>query len=1087
MTPGAHSPPFTSLVGRCADACRVHADRAAFRDDTGTWTYRDLDDRANRIAAAVTGDQPVIAVLMKTGAWAAAAMLGVLKAGKTVLPLDPDWPETTLSSILRHAGANALITSSAHRMTVTACMPDQAPIWIAEECTAALADAMHGTASPDDAAVIYYTSGSTGTPKGVVISHRSLAHNVTEYIRALDIRPDDRCAWIFSAAFGASTGPLFGALCTGACVAPIDVRSIGLNEVVRRLEDERVTTLHCATSYFRLLARSLNGSRNALPDLRVIKIGAETVGSDDVRRFREQFGPDTRLINGLGITEAGGNIAYMELDRGTAIDEPVAPVGHPIPGVELLISDGNGHLAVSDAEGELVVRSPYLASGYWRDPAQTRAAFRTLPGSDRPVLFTGDFCRLSADGCLTHLGRMDRQVKIRGHRVSPEAVESAISQLPSIRTCVVTPRMRQGAWQLVAHVELESGETLDPIRIREFLRSLLPDYMIPARIVARNALPRLPGGKPDLNALMQVEEAEHREPVTTPVSRDDATQRLIAIWERVIGVKNPSVTDHFFDSGGDSHGALLLCLEIERAFGIDLPLGILIGHPTIEKLAAVISAPGDERQLSGVICIANGDGARPPFFCIPGAGSDALSLREVAQAVDRDQPFYALPYPALLRDDIAPRTVEAIADYYIPLIRSVQPKGPYYLGGGSFGGVVAYEMARRLRDAGEQVALIVMLDTYGPGYPRLRRDLSLRRRGLVLARWLLPIGQKEELSWINFRAGMKERVYRFLAWIRQCIPGGKPPASRFLRYHWVREIAFRASARYAYPPANGPVDLFRAEEQPPDILYRTDPTLGWSKPVGDDLRIHDVPGRHGRLVRGANAPVLARTLQDALDRAFALARDTDDPREIWNQLAYWWDRRAGDTGMEISRRVILPVMKPWLEPLAGRHILDVACGNGWLSRRLAGRGARVTAFDFSRALIDRARQRTPVGADILYRVLDAAKINELRALDRQAFDAAVCNMGLMDMQDIAPLFAALKELLKPGSRFVFSMLRIEGDAPDRIRAYEDQPIPHRYFHHPDAEWLGLAERYGFTVEFREDIQPTPSNPALLVVSLKRTT
>ncbi|HEY8240087.1 MAG TPA: thioesterase domain-containing protein, partial [Kiritimatiellia bacterium] len=536
---------------------------------------------------------------------------------------------------------------------------------------------------------------------------------------------------------------------------------------------------------------------------------------------------------------------------------------------------------------------------------------RTVPGSDDLVEYrTGDRGRIHPDGCVEFLGRKDSRVKIRGFMVELADVEARVRSAPGVADAAVVSTNRDGETRLTAFVVPESPHALSP---RDALKSLLPDYAIPSRFMNLPALPRTPGGKIDRSALSAMAVAQADPPRVHAPPRDALEMQLKIIWERALGADNIGVTDDFFDLGGHSMTALSVSSLVSRSLGIELPLATLARHATIEALANLLREKGWTAMNSPIVLLQAG-GANPPLFCMPGAGSDVFALLDLARHLG-DRPVYGLQHQGIDGDMQRRRKVEEMASHYVEHVERIQPQGPLHLAGGSFGGVVAFELARQLAARGRRVAFLGLLDSYGTNYPVLRNDLSPRRRLLVLLRWFLPVGNKSELTWANLRAGVIQRWERLKANLDLALGLRKESPPLALRFIYLMEVCFRARDQYTFPPFDGRIHLFHARTQPPEILYEQDPELGWHGCARNGIEVHDIPGRHGYLVREPNVATLAAAMDACMDAAEpdAHAAPTeylafvDRSREAWNRIGGWWDEQIGDEGNLATVQTLLPV------------------------------------------------------------------------------------------------------------------------------------------------------------------------------------
>lgn len=1009
---------------------------------------------------------------MPDGLDAVIAMLGVIKSGHVYVPVDPTWPEHYRAQLLNDIQAGVLFGT-------TACQPIDSTIHsltmeqaLAEEITEKLPEP-----SPEDPACVYFTSGSTGQARGIVLHHRCLMNAARTYIVNMDVTPDDRLAWTNPVTVGASLLPIMSALLSGASLHRIEVRQEGFPRFAVWLRDQRITIWPSVASLFRSFTEELPPGPN-LPDLRIVKLGGEPVHATDVVLFEQRFHAGCILMNGLGITECGGNICWHRHVRGTKIETSTLPVGRAVDGMVLSLRHNHDHPA--DA-GEIVVRSAYLALGYWNSVAGRIDSFSPPDAQGCVEFHTRDLARMDAHGNFVHLGRTDDVLNVHGHRIERTQIEAALLALPWIMDAAVGTRDVAGVGQLVAHIVWRDARAPEIAEVRTALMKSLPAFMIPSRFLTRPSLPRMKSGKLDRRQLDRVD-AEEATPELIPVS-DPLERQLIVLWKKALGRNHLSVTDDFFNVGGDSLSAVRLFALLDQRLGVNLPLVTLSHHRTVRALAEHIRANGATAARSCAHLLQAGD-HRTPLFCLPGAGSDCMALLELALSLDPRQTVYAMQYAGLADGETYHNRIPEMAAYFLKEVRRIQPRGPYALAGTSFGGWVAFEMARQLTASGERVATLALLDTFGPGYLDPQPNPTLRRRALLTLRWWLPLANKDELSLANLLAGLREKCERWMArTLRFFRPRRILPLK--LRYLHLQDQCFAAGKSYQPEPySGGAIHLFRAEIQPPVELFHITPDMGWTSLAAGGLRIHDVPGRHGLHIRQPHVQVLAQKLQECLPGLIAVEAGRfvelrDHSRERWDALAAWWDAQSGDDGHADTRDLLLPLCLHLLKPAPGEHLIDAGCGNGWIARRLAHAGASVVAFDFSAELLERGRRRDPTGS-VVYRHIDATMPDQLAVLGHHTADGAICYMALMDIADITPLMESLRRAIRPGGRFVFAMIHPESAGLTKASESQaltnlgkpNQPVEHYYFHRPLPLLLSVFEQTGWQL----DQLSSPSSP-----------
>lgn len=588
-----------SVVGGFLAAAERHPDAPAVIEAAGHCSYAELAAAAGGLSALIRegggGRDARVGLLLPKGAAAVAGILGALASGAAYVPLDPAYPHERLARVVRHAGVTVLLTDAAGAATA-ADLGDSAggdhPSVLRVE------DAGGGELRPvardiDALAYLLYTSGSTGQPKGVAQSERSLLHCAANQIAALGITAGDRLSLIASLSFDAAIPDLFPALLTGAAVVPLDVRDLGPAGLAAALAEHRVGVYHSTPTVYRYLLGALGPGRR-LPDVRAVLLGGEPASRADLLGARGRFGTGCVVVNGYGATEA--TFAAHHAIRPDDLPDGLAsacdsggplPIGRPLPGYDVVLDGGAD-------EGEIVVRSAHVALGYWRDEQRTAERFGTGPDGVRAYR-TGDLGRRLPDGTLVCLGRIDRQIKVRGFRVEPGEVEAALDALPGVRRSVVVARGEQ----LMAYVQ---GE-LDPAAVRREVAGVLPDHLVPGRVVVLPELPLTASGKVDVLNL----------PDSGPSSRPDReadagpgplspTEAIVhAAWSAVLGTPDVGVDTGFFDAGGHSLLLGVLRDRLAEDFGRTVPLPRLLAHPTVRGHARLYEEdgqqPADESEL----------------------------------------------------------------------------------------------------------------------------------------------------------------------------------------------------------------------------------------------------------------------------------------------------------------------------------------------------------------------------------------------------------------------------------------------------------------------------------------------------------
>ncbi len=601
VKPGASFVPFgkadieQSISARFERQVEKYGDRLAGKDGDSSLSYRELNRAANRIAHAVidrTGSNEVpVAVFLRHGISAVVAILGILKAGKCYVPLDPDYPAARLATILDEAQAALLVTDDAGLLSALALTVDAGKVLSMDSLDKSLPDGDPGLSiSPDSLAYFIYTSGSTGRPKGVVQSHRNVLHQMMTYTHALLINPNDGVTQLHSHGFSASRLDIFGALLNGATLFPYSVAERGMDGLARLLIDEELTIMHWVPSAFRHFGGTLDEGKR-FPKIRALVLGSEPLAPQDIGIYQRHFSPDSVLVNRYGTTETGNICCYFS-DQQTAVRPGPVPVGYAVEDTEVLLIDENGKEVGKNQIGEIAVKSSYLSPGYWKRPDLTAESFFPAPGEPGKKIYrTGDMGQLLADGSLLNLGRKDFQVKIRGYRIELGEVEKALLDHPAIAAAVVA--VRQDRYEnkfLAAYYVTGNAPAPDQTALRNHVKARLPSYMVPGAFVRLESLPLTPTGKLDRNALPEPDPISLGAEAPAAKPRTEVEKILTQIWSGVLGIAALNMRDNFFDLGGHSLHAMMILASVASNFKVSISMREFFEAPTIAHMAELISS-----------------------------------------------------------------------------------------------------------------------------------------------------------------------------------------------------------------------------------------------------------------------------------------------------------------------------------------------------------------------------------------------------------------------------------------------------------------------------------------------------------------
>ena len=757
------------------------------------------------------------------------AFLAILKAGGVYLPLDPAYPPDRLDYMVKDAGA-VLVLDSIHGLSGESDIPP-------------LSD-------PKRLAYIIYTSGTTGKPKGVAVPH-SAPVNLAFGRRACHdpLGVGDHVLAAISVGFDVSIGQLLLPLLSGATVVIAgDLKAMGPAEFWAFLAQRQITHINSVPSFFDSILEAAPAAGTLA--LKRLMLGGEPLSGALVARIQRTL-PNTQVVNMYGPTEACIDATY-HIATQSDLSAAVLPIGRPLPNYRAYILDGQLQPVGVGIPGELFLGGDSLARGYVNAPELNAERFLQDPYSSvegARMYRTGDRAQWRADGEIEFLGRVDKQIKIRGHRIELGEIEAALLLHPAIsRVAVIADNQQSGNTRLIGYIVLHPGsEEPEPQYLRDHLALHLPEYMIPSAFCTLPDLPLTANGKLDTKALPKV--AAERSEAVPFVAPSSATEvALQRIWQHILSVQPIGIHDNFFALGGHSLAAMRLINACNSHFKLNLQLRVLFDAPTIAQLAQAIehSAPGGE--LHPCLVRLQGNGTKPPLFCIHPAGGHVLGYSALANAISQDQPLYGIQARALLPGQSQGESIPAMAAEYIRALKTIQPTGPYQFLGRSNGGLIAYEMARQLHKAGENVSLLCLLDTSLP-----EKHTEEYTDDEFMRFFAINIGVDDLIDEHETPPNPADLLVRAQNVGR--LPG--ITTGQFERFHAVFRNSLRIERFYRLEPWSGPFVMFRAlrrsgkpEDLPPD----------WSHLVSSATNI-DMDCTHDDFARERIAPALARELE----------------------------------------------------------------------------------------------------------------------------------------------------------------------------------------------------------------------------------
>jgi nonribosomal peptide synthetase DhbF len=850
--------PFPDQV-TIADLFERQADRTpdtpALRQLDRVWTFRELDERANRIAHVLrdlgVGPETQVGISLYRGPDLIAAMLGVWKSGGAYIPTDPEFPADRLNFMFADGGARVVLAAPDVRErlhppagTVVVTMDDP-------RLAAAPPHRPHRTTNGHGLAYAIYTSGSTGLPKSVLIEHRSAVNRLCDVVERFALTTRDISVPVISISFEALVRETFAPLMAGGSVALLPVE--GARDpatVIDTIRRHRATVIMVIVpSLLAAVVEAAAGDASAFASLRLVGTGGEPLPPALAAVVCDDWG--CALVNQYGPTETT-MMACMH-PVGPADLAGRIPVGAPLANTGVHVLSGRLEPVPVGVTGEVYLTGVGLARGYRGRPDLTAVRFVANPfGPPGSRMYrSGDLARWRPDGLLDFVGRADGQVKIRGFRVEMGEVEATLTTHPDVARAAVVMRAtgRQGERRMVGYVVPATGSHPHPQAMRDHLTRTLPDHMIPAAFVTVDHFPLLGNGKLDRDRLPGPDFAGA---AVGGTPRSPGEEVLCRLFAEVLGLPEIGINDNFFVLGGHSLLAARLIGRIRATLGVRLAMRSLFEAPTVASLVERFGLDTDADSMRVMLPL-RAAGTTIPLFCVHPGGGLGWGYAGLLGHLSTDVPVYAIQSRGLTDPARAPATVAAAAADYLREVRAVQPRGPYRLLGWSFGGLVAHEMAVQLGDSGERVELLAMLDCY-PDLPAIfriddRQALSAfldpDRPDLVPAKGSVELAEATALvrrgggALASLAEDQVEAVLRTMAHNRAL-------ARSFTPRHFAGDLLF-----------------FRATEGKPDGA----PTaLDWRPHIGGEIDCRPIAANHSAMIQPEHLRRIGRILTECLRR-----------------------------------------------------------------------------------------------------------------------------------------------------------------------------------------------------------------------------
>jgi amino acid adenylation domain-containing protein len=867
------------IIHECVEEwARTNPDTLAIIGDDIELTYQQLNRRANQLAhyLQAIGIKPEarVGVRLERPDDLLVAVLGVLKAGAIFVPLALDYPILRVREIAADAGV-VLVISETSWATGSAC--PEIPVLnldLSEEDLAA-----QSTKDPDlevDShafACILYRSARADKPQGVLILHSALF--ARKFWSEIELRSSDRLAQALSFSYELATFEILNALTTGACIVPLPSSpSPSPKELAALMRRSEATVIFVPAA---MLADLAQQDSEILRQFRLMLCGDRFT---EVKRLRESLGPE--LLENVywiyGSTETCGSLLasrITELD----LEMELVPTERLLPGSHFYLLDDQMAPVPDGVLGELYVSTTSMATGYYGHSERTAHAFVPdifSPHEGQRLYRTGDLCRRRTNARLEFCGRRDARIKIHGTRVEPAEIEALLLQHEQVREAAVNIREENGLRGLgvVAFIAFKKEVLGSTEELRQYLSERLPEAILPIDYIQVPAIPRTAEGKPDLDTLIKLAEkvdGTSGDASSYVAPRNQIEKQLAEIWSETLDVERVGVHDSFFKLGGHSMLATMVVAQVIDTFQVDLPVRRLFDAPTIAQLAKVIEQLTGENHVladeTPILVRMQKKGAAAPLFCVHPVGGHVFCYADLAKALGEEQPFYALQAPSPERVGGSLATIEAIANLYLQEIRNVQPHGPYFLGGWSVGGVIAWQMAKQVRLEGEAVGMLALIDT---NLPLKNRSGDKTEEIPLLAAFALDLCQLlgkdyRDLAERFLRLEERQQYEMIFDELQSAgvLPQDPAAAKRTLKdFYDVFQHNARASREYQLTPMEQEIVVCEASEGQLG-RHLSEQWEDWAAKVDSVI----IPGNHYTILKEPNVSILAGYLGSALQNA----------------------------------------------------------------------------------------------------------------------------------------------------------------------------------------------------------------------------
>jgi len=867
----AEIPQFNALSEWFESQAAKTPDARALTFEKSHCTYAELNQRANQLARHLqklgVGRNSLVGLYVERSLEMVVGLLGILKSGAAYVPLDPSFPLNRLAYMVSDSGMGALVTHRNLEKNLPAVPASVVRLdsdW-QEIATQITQNCESQCARPDDLAYVLYTSGSTGKPKGVQIPQSAVINFLFSMQSEPGFTAKDSLLAVTTLSFDIAGLEIYLPLVTGGRITIATYEdSHDPARLMELLRESQCSVMQATPATWRAL---IDAGWKGSPQLKIL-CGGESLPRDLAKELLPRC---AELWNMYGPTET---TIWSTVHRVTSADGSI-PIGHPIANTQTFVLDAYRNLVPAGSVGELYIGGAGLARGYMGRPELTQERFIASPFSQNAeegarLYRTGDIARWLPGGILECQGRIDNQVKVRGFRIELGEIEAVLSLHPAIRQCAAVAREdRPGNTQLVAYFEANAGQKPNIAELRASLEKSLPAYMIPSVFVPMDKLPLTSNGKIDRKSLPAPEQSSVvRSEFVAP--EDPSEQMLAGIWSKLLKVDRVGRTDNFFELGGHSLLAVRLVSEIEKLTKVRLPLAVLLQAPTVAGLAEVLRRENWKPSWSSLVAIKPG-GSKAPLFLMHAHGGNVLEYYPLANLLGSDRPVYALQARGLNGHIAKDAKLADMAAAYITELRTLQPQGPYFLGGFCFGGFLALEVAEQLTAAGQEVELLAMIQSVHPDAWQFKPGTTIFQRTWHRAAKRIGL-ELDNLS--HRKPGYLADRLRYVSGVLRArlsialdgLTGREHQDFSKLPLQYILEILGRVHEQalegWAPRPYQGRVVLFRASKQLGGLV--ADEYLGWKPVFKGRFEVREIPGYQQNLLLEPNVRRLAAEFNDIL-------------------------------------------------------------------------------------------------------------------------------------------------------------------------------------------------------------------------------